>query len=136
MIKTVLSIDDDKVVQFLHRDIIESELFCEQLLEAYNGEEALDFYNKFQSNGEPIANLPEVILLDLNMPGMNGWEFFEAFEKRYPQYIEKTKIFILSSSINPADISKAKTEKNIVAFLEKPLDVDKLTNIRVSWAKC
>jgi CheY-like chemotaxis protein len=123
MIKKVLSIDDDNIVQFLHRVIIEEEPFCEQLIEAYNGEEALDYYENFANGVEPIENLPDIILLDLNMPLMDGWEFFETFERRFPQYIEKTKVFILSSSINPADVSRAKAEKNIVAFLEKPLDL-------------
>ena len=130
MIKTIFSIEDDTTTQFLNRYIIEAEAFCENMIEAYNGVEAITYYEKLEKGEIPKENLPEIILLDLNMPVMDGWEFFETFKKRFPTYFSKTKIFILSSSINPIDEAKAKNEKNIKAFLQKPLDKDKIEVIR------
>jgi CheY-like chemotaxis protein len=59
---------------------------------------------------------------------MDGWEFYKVFLKDFPQFKEKTKIFILSSSINPVDVVKANQDNGIVSFLSKPL-IDE--NLRV-----
>jgi CheY-like chemotaxis protein len=130
MIKLVLLIEDDSITQFLNRHIIESFAFCENIIEAANGLEALNYYEKLENGAEPIENVPEVIILDLNMPILDGWEFFESFKNKYPNFLEKTKVFVLSSSINPEDIRRANNDRNIAAFLEKPLDNDKLEVIR------
>ncbi|RAR75407.1 response regulator transcription factor [Flavobacterium aciduliphilum] len=71
------------------------------MVEAYNGVEALAYYEKLEQGAVSLENLPEVVLLDLNMHVMDGWDFFETFKKRFPKYFSQTKIFILSSSINP-----------------------------------
>jgi CheY-like chemotaxis protein len=73
-----------------------------------------------------MESFPEVIFLDLNMPMMDGWEFFETFKKDFARFEEKTAIFILSSSINPEDLERAKNEKRIVGFLAKPLNAENL----------
>ena len=131
MIKNVISIEDDQTTQFLNRYILETESFCENMVEAINGVEAIKFYEKLDIGVIPIDNLPEIVLLDLNMPIMDGWDFFETFNKRFPLFFIKTKIFILSSSINPADKARANKEKNIEAFIEKPLDKQKLEFIKL-----
>ena len=130
MIKTVLSIDDDRVTQLINRHNLESGSFCEQIIEAFDGMEAMKFFEKLKNGEEPIGNMPQVIFLDLNMPVMDGWEFFDSFEKRFPEFIEQIKIFILSSSTNPADENRANREKNIVAFLAKPIDREMLGIVR------
>ena len=130
MFHTVLSIEDDSTTQFLNKLTMESAGFCENIIQANGGEEALAYYEKLENGEEPTLQLPEIILLDLNMPVMDGWEFFEAFEMRFPHFIEKTKIFILSSSVNPKDATRATEEKNIAAFLAKPLDDKQLNTIK------
>ena len=130
MINTVLSIDDDSVAQTINQVYLEADGFCKQMLEAYNGQEALDFFKKLDTGIEPMDNFPDVIFLDLNMPVMEGWEFYEAFKTEYPHFLEKTKVFILSSSINPLDAEKAKNEKHIVSFLPKPINQKSLELVR------
>lgn len=129
MINTVLSIDDDKVTQILNGIHLNSNKFCSNIIEAYNGLEALDFFKKLDSGEISMENFPEIIFLDLNMPMMDGWDFFETFKVEFPHFEVKTKIFILSSSINPSDVERTKNEKSIVAFLAKPLNGETLKKV-------
>ena len=129
MINTVLSIDDDEVTQMLNKFHLHAEKFCTNVIVASNGMEAIEFFRKLESGEIPMDSFPEIIVVDLNMPMMDGWEFVEAFKKDFPHFEEKTKIFILSSTINPADQEKADNEKSIAAFLEKPLNTKNLKSV-------
>jgi len=130
MIRTIMSIEDDSVTQMLNRIELEDAKLCEHLEEAWNGDVAIKYFEALSKEEDGILKVPEIILLDLNMPVMDGWEFLELFQTRYPQFAAKTKIFILSSSINPADREKAKEEKLIEGFLSKPLDDLELNILR------
>lgn len=129
MINTVLSIDDYQVTQLLNKIHLDSENFCTNVIEAYNGLEAIDFFSKLDSREISMDSFPEIIFLDLNMSMMDGWKFFDAFKRDFAHFEKKTKIFILSSSINPADLERAKNESSIVAFLEKPLNAETLKKV-------
>ncbi len=129
MVETVLCIDDDPVTQMLCKMHLKKAGICETVLEALNGKLGLDFYNNLKTNADS-GKLPEVILLDLNMPIMGGWDFLEAFTNEYPEIAEQTKIFIHSSSVDPEDFNKAKHEKWITGYLAKPLDAAKLAYLK------
>jgi CheY-like chemotaxis protein len=64
------------------------------------------------------------------MPLMDGWEFLEIFERDFPQFAERTKVYILSSSINPNDKDRAITEKGVCGFVEKPLDFNQINRLK------
>jgi CheY-like chemotaxis protein len=130
MINTVLSIEDDKVTQVLNGVHLRTNKFCNTIIEANNGIEAIDFFKKLDGGEISMESFPEIIFLDLNMPMMDGWDFLEIFKRDFAHFEEKTKIFILSSSINPADVERAKKENNIVAFLEKPLNGENLKKVK------
>lgn len=125
MKKTVLVIDDDLITIYLNRMVLESASFCENIVEASSGDEGLLYFENLEKGDNPMDNLPKVILLDLNMPVMDGWEFFENFVQRFPEFVKKTSIFVLSSSTNPEDEDRAQNDPNIAAYLSKPLDEDK-----------
>jgi CheY-like chemotaxis protein len=122
MIKTVLIIEDDLVTMYLNKMVLKSASFCDNIVEATNGEEALSYFESIEKGDIPMDNLTEVILLDLNMPVMDGWEFFETYVQKFPEFAKKTNIFILSSSINHEDQERAQKDPNIAAYLSKPLD--------------
>jgi CheY-like chemotaxis protein len=119
MINTVLSIEDDRVTQTLNRVHLNTNKFCNTIIQAYNGIEAIDFFKKLDSGEISMESFPEVIFLDLNMPVMDGWDFFETFKKDFAHFEVKTAIIILSSSINPEDLERSKNEKRIVGFFGK-----------------
>lgn len=122
MINTVLSIEDDNVTQNLNRVHLNTNKFCSTIIQAYNGIEAIDFFKKLDSGEISMESFPEVIFLDLNMPMMDGWDFLETFKRDFAHFEVKTAVIILSSSINPEDLERAKNEKRIAGFLAKPLN--------------
>ncbi|ALM08839.1 hypothetical protein SB49_14315 [Sediminicola sp. YIK13] len=82
-----------------------------------NGEDALLELSQLLNSGE---GFPDVIFLDLVMPGMGGWEFIEEFQK-IPGLPKKTKIYILSAFTSSKDRNKAKNNSYIAGFFDKPI---------------
>ena len=130
MVKKVLTVEDDEVTRLLNRLELEDASFCEEIIEASNGMNALNLFDEIALQDDSIEQIPEIILLDLNMPVMGGWQFLEAFQIKYPDLIAQTKIFILSSSINPADKERAESEQYVSGFLSKPLDEEQIAVMR------
>lgn len=71
----------------------------------------------------------DVIILDINMPRMNGFEFADAFSQLYDELRGNTRVYMLSASINPADRARAEAHPAIAGFLQKPLTAADLQNI-------
>jgi len=120
--KNILLVDDDNVFNFLHTKILRLSGVANEIHTAENGSEALELLNNYYTG---ITSLPDVILLDLNMPVMDGFSFLQAFQKLTLRHKEEVKIIILTSSHNQHDISRAK-ELGITKFLTKPLSEEAL----------
>ncbi|WP_417871085.1 response regulator [Winogradskyella sp.] len=98
--------------------------FCNSFMIFNNGQEAINNLKPIMLTGEKI---PEVILLDINMPIMDGWQFLDEFIQ-----IESHKevtIYIVSSSIDPADLQRAKKYESISNYVVKPITAETLKNI-------
>ena len=119
----VLVIDDDSVARFLIEIQLKKADITEYILTAANGEQALQVLKKVCLT----EACPELILLDINMPEMNGFEFLEHLPSLeiHPM---PSKIYLLTSSANPKDIEKAK-QFPIAGYLSKPLTQEMLTTI-------
>ncbi len=119
-ISKVCIIDDDKLYVSLLRMLIEKNQFAEDIMVFSNGQDALEHF-KTQIEGKSF-DLPEVILLDLNMPVMNGWEFLEKIEP-YQQILQENgvRLNIVSSTINPREVKQAKSFQIVNQFLNKPI---------------
>jgi CheY-like chemotaxis protein len=89
-----------------------------------NGQEALEYLADLQSSGQ---DFPQLILVDINMPILNGWEFLTAYETL--QAPNPVHIYMLSSSVYENDIEKAKSFKTVQGFISKPLSIDRLTEL-------
>lgn len=113
-------IDDDKIFTFVLKKILEKNKNFNQILDFKNGEEVLLMLTSHDFK-------PDVILLDINMPVIDGWQFLEALEKLPNK--EQYKIFIMSSSIDKTDIEKSKTFSTVVDFISKPINNEKLNKL-------
>lgn len=123
--KTKLSciIDDDDVYINLIKKIINIKKLSENLLIFKNGLEALNYFKPIMENMSD-AKFPEIILLDLNMPVMDGWKFLNEFTRIQTQSKIKTTLYIVSSSINPYDVAKAKSYSLVTDYLIKPVNMN------------
>jgi CheY-like chemotaxis protein len=115
--KNVLLVDDDFVFTFLNKKIISSLKFVNEIDTAQNGLQAIELLNASVDNDKP---LPDIILLDLNMPIMDGFGFLDAFRNLEHPQKHRIKIIIVTSSMHPEDLQRAK-DYGVTSYLTKPL---------------
>jgi CheY-like chemotaxis protein len=123
-INTVLLIDDDTTINYLHNRLLEKNSFSNTVAISHNGMEGLDSF--MQLDNQLGAEEMAIVFLDLNMPVMNGWEFLDNLSKLKDAIKINYKIYILSSTINPDDKKKAKENALVTGFLTKPLTKEHL----------
>lgn len=125
--KTIWTIDDDIIYQTIIRKLIQKSEMYAPNLPFYNGDEAITaIKNVLNTDAD---SLPDIILLDINMPILDGWGFIEEFQKIESSINKKISIYIVSSSIASDDIKKADAFTEITKYLSKPLSVATLINI-------
>jgi CheY-like chemotaxis protein len=133
-INTIFLIDDDEMFNFINENVIRMAGFKCDIKCFTSAEIALKKIEEFLAGSEPDENTISVIFLDINMPGMDGWEFLEEYKKLPESSIAKCKSFIVSSSIDPADIERSKTYSVVSDFISKPLTVKKLDALRETYS--
>lgn len=124
---SVLLIDDDEINNFISIKLIKKALLNTEIMACLNGKFAIDQLADIQKT-DP-SKMPDYILLDINMPIMNGWEFLEEFKRRNIDPQGKSKIYIISSSVFSNDINKAKSYPLVKDFISKPLNVEKIREL-------
>lgn len=112
-------IDDDDITNMLHQFFLEEYFPDASIVVFSQAELAL----KAISLNEP---LPDYIFLDINMPVMDGWEFMDDLSKMTIANLNKVHIYILTSSLDPSDFSKADQSPLIKGFISKPLEIEKV----------
>lgn len=125
-LKTLTLVDDDDIFVFLTTKIIEQTNLIDLIKVFGNGLDAINFLKENKNN---VDALPDIILLDLSMPIMNGWQFLEEYNKLNPTIGKKITIYICSSSISPDDITRAKTISEVSDYIIKPITKDKLIDL-------
>lgn len=122
-------IDDDKIYVNLVKKIIEIKKLSENLLIYKNGKEALDYFKAIMENATDEDKLPDIIFLDLNMPVMDGWEFLNEFMKIKNNLNKKITLYVVSSSIDPRDLERARSFNLVTDYLIKPIELKKFEKI-------
>ena len=121
-----LLIDDDPIATFLTERLLQHEGLSDTAASFQSPTEALAFLLR----QIPAGLVPQVILLDLHMPLISGWDFLDLLKRYEVQLQDHCIVYLLTSSIVPADEARAKTYPLVAGLLHKPLDSHKIQQIR------
>lgn len=122
-------VDDDQIYQLVMKRTMEQSGLIKSIVQFYDGEEAIVFFRQqFESKDE----LPELLLLDINMPYMNGWQFLDEFIKIKFNHDYKLTIFIVTSSTTHEDRQKANEYSVVSGYHIKPITKDKFVQMLAS----
>jgi CheY-like chemotaxis protein len=124
-INNLLVIDDDDLYNLLISEIISQIDSIKDYRIETSGYKALEYLQQCEKQ----KTFPEIILVDIKMPEMDGFEFVMNYEKKYFQNYPKTKIVVLSSSMRESDKTKALSYSSITEFMTKPITEEKLYKI-------
>lgn len=127
-LNTVLLVDDDKITNFINQRLIQKLNITENVTALLNGQEAIDY---IKANAHDKKPLPDLILLDINMPVMDGFEFVNTFKSL--QHDKKVTIVMLTTSSNEKDIEKISINSEISGYINKPLTEQKLQDVFVKY---
>lgn len=122
----ILILDDNKIDLFINHELIKHSKIEANIKEFSIPFEALKYLETASLN-----EWPDLIILDIHMPLMNGFEFLKKYNDLPLDKLNKCKVIILSSSLNFQDQNLAKTNPLVIELLEKPLNTDELHNVLV-----
>jgi CheY-like chemotaxis protein len=114
----ILIIEDDEITNFITKTNLE-KFGYKNIAVALNGQEGLDYLKN--------NSCPDLILLDINMPVLDGWDFLEA-TTRLNLGLE-IPIVVITSSIRFEDRSNAELYSNVIDYMEKPINFEELNNL-------
>ena len=121
---TIMLIDDNKIDLFIHGEVVKRISSVKAVLEFTFAGDAFAYLEE-----QSAATWPHVILLDIHMPMMDGFEFLANYAKLPAELRRHCKVIMLSSSLNGEDHQRAKASELVHDFLGKPLDVEKLRRV-------
>lgn len=117
-VNSAFIIDDDDIFIYGTRRVMQELNFCENISVFKNGQEAIDGIKEHIKLGK---ELPDIILLDINMPIMNGWDFLEELAQTPNLNKDKVLLYLISSSVDPVDIDRAKKIELVTNYFIKPI---------------
>ena len=125
-VRSVGIIDDDPIYQFTAKKILQLSKQAGEIQQYTSGDDALEF---IRNNSDKHEKIPDILLLDLNMPVTDGWMFLDSFRKIKSTISKEIVIYLVTSSIDPRDIAQSKSYSEIKGFISKPLDIELIKEI-------
>ena len=119
--KIVYVVDDDEIFHFIIKKMLDQQSNSLGVTSFLCAEEALE-----ELSNNTSSTLPSLIILDMNMQRMNGWEFIEAYRGLQPTLKNNIPIIMCSSSVDVRDLQKVQHTPELMAYITKPLDKNKL----------
>lgn len=116
--KNIYIIDDDPIYQFSFKSMLKLLDKEFEISQFSNGEDAVDALRACEDQGQCF---PDIIFLDLNMPVMDGWNFLDELGANFENVGQRTKLFIVSSSIHHEDIERSEQYEIVQQYLVKPI---------------
>ncbi|MFY7787290.1 MAG: response regulator [Thermoflexibacteraceae bacterium] len=130
--QNVMLIDDNEIDNLINQKMVEASAITQNIFTHSGAKSAIEFLRNAEKLSKAAASLlPEVIFLDIDMPLMDGFQFLDQFDKLSAETKKYCRIVILTSSINPQDMNKAKSYPYVKKFLNKPLTQDALKSLDV-----
>ncbi len=135
-LKGVLLVDDDEPTNFLHKHVLKRSECAENIFVVNDGREALDFLT-CSGKYDHLESFPEIdlILLDINMPRMTGWDFLDEYKKLPESHKGQIIIIMLTTTLNIQEREKADEMKEISGFKNKSLTTDMIQEILDDYFK-
>lgn len=118
----IMLIDDSEIDNLVNKHILSKSNIANDILIFSLAQDALDFFSTTSEN-----EYPELILLDINMPIMNGFGFLQEYAKLLADKANNIDIYMLSSSVDPNDIRRSEEYSFVKGFISKPLSLDNLS---------
>ena len=127
----VMLVDDNEIDNLINQKMIEAAGISEHIFVHSGAKSAIEFLKNIEklTKGPVDMYLPEVIFLDIDMPLMDGFQFLDEFEKLSDSIKNRCKIVMLTSSLNPQDMNKAKKNQYVLKYLNKPLTQENLKKL-------
>jgi len=127
-LRSIMLVDDNDTSNFLNERLLKRMAITGQIKILSNGKQAFDYLEQLCNQFNPDADVkPELILLDINMPVLDGFEFLELYQTLDEQFRQDILVAILSTSNHPQDTSKA-NEFNAY-YIIKPLTIEKVETL-------
>lgn len=127
-IPNIWIIDDDPMSSFMLKRLAELGELAD-IITIYNSARAALEY--IEEHPQAKNQLPDVILLDIYMPVINGWDFLTKFRELKPLLVKKIEILVVSSSDHPRDIDQAKEYEEVIAYVTKPASLEQLKELLI-----
>jgi CheY-like chemotaxis protein len=127
--KAVMLIDDNEIDNLINQKMLEASNVAETIFMHTGAKGALEFLKNIEKLSTNGVGLPEIIFLDIDMPLMDGFQFLDEFDKLSDYIKNNISIIMLTSSINPQDLSKAKKSNFVKKYINKPLTQEALEKV-------